>query len=117
MRTVFDELLSGVQSFLAGFDEQAARSFVAGVDWSMPARELVPHALPCLVHLDRAAVIAGEEGRALAAQLRDHALGLALSGKRHDERALRYPLCAAAQKALARDVRRRLGDVAVVHRA
>lgn len=73
MRTVFDELLSGVQSFLAGFDEQAAQSFVASIDWSMPARELVPRGLPCLVHLDRAAEIAGEEGRALVAQLRDHA--------------------------------------------
>lgn len=73
VRTVFDELLSGVKGFLAGFDEAAARSFAAGVDWSMPARKLAPHGLPCLVHLDRAAEIAGEEDRPLARLLRDHA--------------------------------------------
>ena len=73
MRTVFDGLLSSVKRVLAGFDEQVVQSVAAGVDWSMPARELVPHGLPCLVHLDRATAIAGEDGRPLAAQLRDHA--------------------------------------------
>ena len=64
--TVFDELLSGVKSFLAGFGGEPARSFIDGIDWAMPARKLVPRGLPCLVHLDRAAEIAGDESRPLA---------------------------------------------------
>jgi hypothetical protein len=71
--TVFDELLSGVKSFLAGIAGEPARSFVAGIDWAMPARKLAPRSLPCLVHLDRAAEIASGEGRPLAGFLRDHA--------------------------------------------
>ncbi len=73
MNTVFDELLSGVKSFLAGFDDRDARSFTAGVDWSMPARTLSPRPLPCLVHLDRAAAIAGAGSQPLVRFLRDHA--------------------------------------------
>lgn len=73
MSTVFDELLSGVKSFLAGFDEQAARSFVGDIDWSMPARKLAPRGLPCLIHLGRAAEIAGNEGQSLVTFLRNRA--------------------------------------------
>lgn len=73
MSTVFRELLSGVKSYLAGFSEEPARSFVAGVDWTMPSRELAPQSLPCLVHLDRCAEIAGEEDRALVRLLCDRA--------------------------------------------
>ena len=40
--TLSDELLSGVESFLAGLGEEPARSFAAGIKWSMPARELAP---------------------------------------------------------------------------
>lgn len=71
--TVFDGLLSGVKSYLAGFGEDAARSFIAEIDRSMPARKLAPRGLPCLVHLDRAFDIAGDAGKPLAAFLRDHA--------------------------------------------
>jgi hypothetical protein len=71
--TVFDELLSGVKSYLAGFGEEAARSFTADIDWSTPARKLAPRGLPCLAHLGRAAGIAGKESTTLAAFLRDHA--------------------------------------------
>lgn len=73
MATIFDELLSSVKSYLAGFGEDAARNFAADIDWSMPARKLEPRPLPCLVHLDRAAEVAGTESRPLAALLRDHA--------------------------------------------
>lgn len=73
MSTVFDELLSGVKSYLAGFSGEPAHSFVAGIDWSMPERKLAPRGLPCLVHLDRVASIAGEESRPLARFLGDHA--------------------------------------------
>jgi quercetin dioxygenase-like cupin family protein len=71
--TVFDDLLSGVRSFLGGFGEQPARGFIGAIDWSMPARELAPRGLPCLAHLGRAAEIAGDEGKPLARLLRDHA--------------------------------------------
>lgn len=73
MGTVFDELLSGVKSYLAGFGEEPARSFVQGIDWSMPPRKLAPRGLPCLVHLDRAAETARGEAGSLARFLRDHA--------------------------------------------
>ncbi len=73
MSTVFDELLSGITSFLAGFGEEAARSFVSSVDWVMPARKLAPRGLPCLIHLNRTASLAGQESKALARLLRDHA--------------------------------------------
>lgn len=73
MSTVFDELLSGAKSYLAGFGEESVRSFVDGIDWTMPSRKLAQRRLPCLVHLDRAAEIAGEESRPLARLLRDHA--------------------------------------------
>jgi len=65
-----------VKSFLAGFGGEPARSFVEGIDWSMPARKLGPRGLPCLAHLDRAAEIARDESRPLAGFLRDHALEL-----------------------------------------
>jgi hypothetical protein len=71
--TVFDELLSGVKSYLAGFGEEPARSFVQGIDWSMPPRKLAPCGLPCLAHLDRAAETARGEAGSLARFLRDHA--------------------------------------------
>jgi hypothetical protein len=71
--TVFDELLSGVKAFLAGYVEEPARSFVAGIVWSMPPRNVAPHGLPCLVHLDRCAEIAGELALPLARLLRDNA--------------------------------------------
>lgn len=73
MGTVFEELLSGVRGFLAGLGGEPARSFVAGIAWTMPARALAPRGLPCLSHLGRAAAIAGDDGRPLAAFLRDHA--------------------------------------------
>jgi hypothetical protein len=71
--TVFDELLSGVKGFLAGFGEEPAHGFVAGIDWAMPPRKLAPRGLPCLVHLDRVAEIAGEASKPFAMFLRDHA--------------------------------------------
>ena len=71
MSTVFDELLSGVKSYLSGFEGKAARDFSASVDWSMPARKLAPCSLPCLAHLDRASAIADEESKPLARLLRD----------------------------------------------
>jgi hypothetical protein len=71
--TVFDELLSGVKSYLAGFGEESAQSFVEGIDWSMPPRKLAPRGLPCLAHLDRAAETARGEAGSLARFLRDHA--------------------------------------------
>jgi hypothetical protein len=71
--TVFDELLSGVKSFLAGFGGEPARSFAAGIGWAMPERKLAPRSLPCLVHLERAADTVGEESRPLSRFLRDHA--------------------------------------------
>jgi quercetin dioxygenase-like cupin family protein len=70
--TVFDELLSGVKSYLAGFGDEPARSFIAGVGWSMPARKLAPRGLPCLVHLDRASETTGEESKPLVGLLSDH---------------------------------------------
>ncbi len=74
MATVFDRLLSGTKGFLDGYaGEEPARGFLAGIGWSMPARELAPRSLPCLAHLDRIAEIAGEGGSPLAAFLRDHA--------------------------------------------
>lgn len=73
MGVVFEELLTGVRSFLSGYGEEPARGFVGGIDWSMPARELTQRSLPCLVHLDRIAVIAGSGARPLAGLLRDHA--------------------------------------------
>ena len=71
MSTVFDELLSGVRSFLAGFGEEVARSFAADVNWAMPGRELPPRGLPCLAHIPRAAAIAGKGSRPLARLLAD----------------------------------------------
>ena len=71
MSTIFDELLSGVKNFLAGFGEEAARSFAADVNWAMPARKLAPRGLPCLVHLPRIAEIAGDSARPLARLLAD----------------------------------------------
>lgn len=76
MSTVFDELLSGVKSYLAGFGGEPAKGIVAGIDWAMCSRKLAPRGLPCLVHLDRAASIAGKEGLPLAAFLRDEAAKL-----------------------------------------
>ncbi|MEP9389099.1 dimethylsulfonioproprionate lyase family protein [Mesorhizobium sp. KR9-304] len=75
MTTVFEDLLAGVKGFLAGFGEEPARSFIAGIDWAMPARELASRSLPCLVHLDRAAEIAADEAKPLARLLRDHGGG------------------------------------------
>ena len=72
MNTVFDELLSGLKSYLAGFGDEPARNFIAGVGWSMPARKLAPRGLPCLVHLDRAFETTGEESKPLVRLLRDH---------------------------------------------
>ena len=71
--TVFNELLSGVKGFLAGFGEEPARSFIAGMDWAMPARSLQPRKLPCLVHLDRAALLVDGRSRPIAQLLRDRA--------------------------------------------
>jgi quercetin dioxygenase-like cupin family protein len=70
---VFQELLTGVRAFLSSYAEEPARSFIAGIDWTMAARELAPRGLPCLVHLDRAAEIAGDDARPLVRMLRDHA--------------------------------------------
>ena len=69
MSTLSDELLSGVKSFLAGFGGEPARSFIEGIDWAMPERKLAPRSLPCLVHLPRAAEIAGDSARLLASFL------------------------------------------------
>jgi hypothetical protein len=71
--TVFDELLSGVKSYLAAFGEEPAQGFVACVDWAMPERKLAPCGLPCLARLDRIAEIAGKEGKPLTRLLSDHA--------------------------------------------
>ena len=71
MSTVFDELLSSVKGFLAGFEEEPACNFVAGINWAMPARDLVPHGLPCLAHLPRAAEIAGDSACSLTRLLAD----------------------------------------------
>ena len=71
--TVFDELLSDVKDFLAGFGEEPARSFVAGMEWAMPSRSLPPRKLPCLVHLDRAALLVDGRSRPIAQLLRDRA--------------------------------------------
>ena len=73
MGVVSQELLAGVRGFLSSYAQEPARGFIAGIDWTMAARELAPRGLPCLVHLDRAAAIAGDEGKPLAAFLRDHA--------------------------------------------
>jgi len=70
---VFQELLTCVRAFLSSHAQEPARGFIDGVDWTMASCELAPRGLPCLVHLDRAAAIAGDEGKPLAAFLRDHA--------------------------------------------
>jgi hypothetical protein len=72
MNRTFEDLLLGVRTFLDGFGDEPARRFIAGIDWSMPPRALVARRLPCLVHLDRAAVIAGEDARPLASLLAGH---------------------------------------------
>lgn len=71
-----DHLLDGVRDFLADLGGEPAAGFVAGIDWSMPGRDLAPGGLHCLVHLARAAAIAGQGGSPLALFLRDHAAGL-----------------------------------------
>ena len=71
--TVFNELLSGVKGFLAGFGEEPAHGFVRAIDWTMPARSLPPRGLPCLVHLARAAALVDDRSRPLTQLLRDHA--------------------------------------------
>jgi mannose-6-phosphate isomerase-like protein (cupin superfamily) len=64
--TVFDELLATVRRFLDALDRAPVPGFVAGIDWSMPARKLDPRTLPCMAHLPRAAEIAEEGAKPLA---------------------------------------------------
>ncbi len=71
--TVFDELLSGMRRFLAGFGGEPVARFTRAIDWSMPARDLAPRGLPCLVHLARATGLADDRSRPLTQFLRDHA--------------------------------------------
>jgi mannose-6-phosphate isomerase-like protein (cupin superfamily) len=53
--TKFDELLDRFHAYLASVDEVRVQDAVARIEWDMPARELEPHPLGCLRHLDRAA--------------------------------------------------------------
>ena len=69
--TVFDELLATFRNFLGAFGREPVDSFAAGIDWRMPARRLAPKGLACLCHLDRAARIAGAEGKPLARLLQE----------------------------------------------
>ncbi len=71
MTTVSDELLSSFKMYLHALDREPVRGFVAGIDWTMPARKLAPKTLACLAHLDRAEKIAGADGRPLARLLRE----------------------------------------------
>lgn len=69
MTTIFDELLRSFREYLAGFGDEALRSFAGGIDWSMPARPLEPNRLACMIHLDRAAELAPPNAQRLAGLL------------------------------------------------
>ncbi|TPL56138.1 transcriptional regulator [Mesorhizobium sp. B2-4-2] len=55
MTTKFDELLERFHAYLASVGDFLVQDAVARIGWDMPARELEPHSLGCLRHLDRAA--------------------------------------------------------------
>ncbi|TGQ69413.1 transcriptional regulator [Mesorhizobium sp. M00.F.Ca.ET.186.01.1.1] len=58
MTTKFDELLWRFHGYLAAVDDALVRDAVARIGWTMPGRQLEPHPLACLRHLDRATELA-----------------------------------------------------------
>lgn len=65
MTTKLDELLEKFHAYLASVDDVPVREAVARIGWVMPARNLEPHRLGCLRHLDRAAELAPLDARPL----------------------------------------------------
>ncbi|MER8386360.1 dimethylsulfonioproprionate lyase family protein [Mesorhizobium sp. M1428] len=66
MTTNFDELLGRFQAYLQTFDDALVRDAVTRIGWDMPGRPLEPHALPCLVQLDRIVELAPAAAKPLA---------------------------------------------------
>ncbi|MER8638386.1 dimethylsulfonioproprionate lyase family protein [Mesorhizobium sp. M1365] len=66
MTTTFDELLGCFHAYLQTFDDALVRDAVARIGWDMPSRPLEPHALPCLVQLDRIVELAPATAKPLA---------------------------------------------------
>ncbi|MER9673265.1 dimethylsulfonioproprionate lyase family protein [Mesorhizobium sp. M0208] len=66
MTTKFDELLGCFHAYLQTFDAALVRDAVARIGWDMPSRPLEPHALPCLVQLDRIVELAPVAAKPLA---------------------------------------------------
>lgn len=66
MTTKFDELLGCFHAYLQTFDAALVRDAVARIGWDMPSRPLEPHALPCLVQLDRIVELAPAAAKPLA---------------------------------------------------
>ena len=72
MTTNINELLETFHDYLAGVDSALVRDAVTRIDWDMPARELEPHSLACVSHLDRAADLAPAGARPLVRFLAAH---------------------------------------------
>ncbi|MER9970578.1 dimethylsulfonioproprionate lyase family protein [Mesorhizobium sp. M0060] len=66
MTTNFDELLGRFHAYLETVDDGLVRDAVARIGWDMPGRPLEPHALPCLVQLDRIVELAPAVAKPLA---------------------------------------------------
>lgn len=73
MTTNFDELLAAFRSYLQDCSANpVVTSFLAEIDWSMPARTLEPNAVACSVLLDRAIILASDATRPLTELLARH---------------------------------------------
>ena len=70
--TIFDQLLGAFHGYLASVGSGAAQDFVSGIDWSMPARPLLPNTLACLGHLGGTVDLAPVAAKPLARLLFEH---------------------------------------------
>jgi hypothetical protein len=66
------ELLMAFRAYLEALDDDIARDFVGGIDWTMPERTLEPSGLYCVGYLDRAVDLAPSAERALVELLARH---------------------------------------------
>jgi mannose-6-phosphate isomerase-like protein (cupin superfamily) len=69
--TAPERLLQAFRRYFAAHAEPVPSRFLEGVGEPLQARELVPHPLACLTHLDRLAASAPPESRGLARLLTD----------------------------------------------
>ncbi|MGX5847005.1 dimethylsulfonioproprionate lyase family protein [Mesorhizobium sp. PL10] len=71
MPTYFDQLLDRFHVYLRGVDNALVRDAVARIAWTMPARPLEPHPLPCVGLLDRIVKLAPPDAQPLVQLLAD----------------------------------------------